>query len=112
LTRTLPTELGEDLRGLGHNADTVADEGLAGVADSVVVEAARADARIILTLDKGIADIVRFPGRTHAGIVLFRPGSLGRKAVLKYVRERLGPLLRLDLARKVTVVNDERIRMR
>lgn len=112
IDENLPAELAEDLERLGHSADTVADEGLVGAVDSVVVAAAKVEGRIVLTLDKGIADIVRFPSQTHSGIVLFRPGSLGRRTVLGYIRERLDPLLRLDLAHRVTVVTDERIRMR
>jgi predicted nuclease of predicted toxin-antitoxin system len=112
IDENLPAELAEDLHRLGQSADTVEGEGIVGAADSIVVSAALADRRIILTLDKGIANVVRFPTQTHAGIVLFRPGSLGRRAVLKFIRDRLDPLLRLDLAERVTVVTDERIRMR
>jgi predicted nuclease of predicted toxin-antitoxin system len=112
IDENLPAELAEDLKRLGHSADTVKDEGIVGASDPVVVAAANADGRIILTLDKGIADIVRFPTQAHSGVVLFRPGSLGRRAVLGYIRERLDPLLRLNLAQRVTVVTDERIRMR
>jgi len=112
LTRTFPPTFAEDLQRLGHSADTVEDEGLVGAVDSVIVAAAQADGRIILTLDKGIADIVRFPPQIHSGVVLFRPGSLGRRTVLGFIQERLDHLLRLDLAHRVTVVTDERIRMR
>ncbi|HEV1284249.1 MAG TPA: DUF5615 family PIN-like protein [Bryobacteraceae bacterium] len=108
----LPIELGDELRSLGHSGDTVADEGLTGVGDPAVVAAAHAEQRIVLTLDKGIADITRFPTYAHSGVVLFRPGSLGRKAVLGFIRQRLPALLRLDLAQKVTVVTDQRIRVR
>ena len=101
IDENLPADLAEDLQRLGHSADTVEDEGLVGAVDSVIVAAANADGRIILTLDKGIADIVRFPPQIHSGVVLFR-----------FIQERLDHLLRLDLAHRVTVLTDERIRMR
>jgi predicted nuclease of predicted toxin-antitoxin system len=58
IDENLPAELAEDLERLGHSADTIADEGLVGAVDSVVVAAAKVEGRIVLTLDKGIADIV------------------------------------------------------
>ncbi len=108
----LPVELASELRLRGHDSDTVDDEGLCGAPDSGVVSRARSENRIIITLDKGIADIFRFPIATHAGIVLFRPGSLGRKAVLAFIRERLSSLLEHNLADRITVVTADRIRFR
>ena len=55
LDENLPGELVTDLRDLGHDADTVADEGLRGAADPAVMDAASAADRILSTLDKGIA---------------------------------------------------------
>ena len=46
LDENLPVELVTDLRGLGHDADTVIDEGLRGAADPAVVDAAFAADRI------------------------------------------------------------------
>jgi predicted nuclease of predicted toxin-antitoxin system len=110
IDENLPVELADELRSLGHAADTARDEGLSGRPDSEVVAKARAGNRIIVTLDKGIADLVRFPIATHTGVVLFRPGSLGRKAVLAFIRQRLASLL--DLAGRITVVTTDRIRVR
>ena len=52
LDENFPVELVTDLRRLGHDADTVTDEGLRGAADPVVVDAAFAADRILFTLDK------------------------------------------------------------
>jgi predicted nuclease of predicted toxin-antitoxin system len=112
LDENLPVELAGDLLGLGHDADTVVSEGLRGATDPVVVEAARAEGRVLLTLDKGIADIVRYPVHGHAGVVLFRPDSAGRRAVLSFVRTRLSALLEMGLMGRLTVVGPTRIRVR
>jgi predicted nuclease of predicted toxin-antitoxin system len=50
LDENLPIELVTDLRGLGHDADTVTDEGFRGAADPSVVDAAFAADRILFTL--------------------------------------------------------------
>jgi predicted nuclease of predicted toxin-antitoxin system len=57
----LPVELVTDLRGLGHDVDTVIDEGLGGAVDPAAVNAAFAAERILFTLDKGIANLQRYP---------------------------------------------------
>jgi hypothetical protein len=44
--------------------------------------AALQERRILLTVDKGIANPIQQPVNTHAGVVLFRPGASGRLAVL------------------------------
>lgn len=90
LDENLPVELAPELRAMGHDTDTVADEGLCGEVDPVVVEAAAHADRILLTLDKGIADA---RGHRNAGVVLFRPDSAGRRAVLSFVCERISALL-------------------
>jgi predicted nuclease of predicted toxin-antitoxin system len=108
LDENLPAELVADLRLLRHEADTVADEGLAGSSDADVAAAAQQESRILFTLDKGFS---RAEG-SAAGIVLFRPDAYGRKHVLAFVRERLPELLALDLTGRLAVVSYRRIRLR
>lgn len=112
LDENLPAELAADLQDLGHDADTVAGEKLCGALDPTIVKAASAAGRILLTLDKGIANLQRYPVREHAGVVLFRPETLGRRAVLAFIRERLNKILELDLKGRLTVVGTNRIRFR
>jgi predicted nuclease of predicted toxin-antitoxin system len=112
LDENLPAELATDLRALGHDADTVIDEGLGGAPDPAVLEAARATDRILFTLDKGIANLQRYPLHQHAGVVLFRPDTSGRSAVIAFLRERLDKVFELDLKDRLTVVGPSRIRFR
>ena len=109
LDENLPVELAPELRAMGHDTDTVADEGLCGEADPAVVEAASIADRILLTLDKGIADV---RSQRRAGVVLFRPDSAGRRAVLSFILGRISRITSMDLAGRVTVVGSSRIRLR
>jgi hypothetical protein len=68
--------------------------------------------RILLTLDKGIANLRRYPVHHHAGVALFRPDTVGRGAVIAFVRERLHEILGLDLSGRLIVVGSSRIRFR
>ena len=63
LDENLPVELCDDLRALGHEADTVPDEGLMGVPDSILLEHAQSEDRVLLTMDKGIGDVLAFARR-------------------------------------------------
>jgi Domain of unknown function (DUF5615) len=139
LDENLPTELTGDLARLGHEAETVFDEGLAGAEDPVILAAASREDRIPLTLqetahnatrrvrvsspqggrrrvlcalDKGIASVRDYPPQTFSGIVLFRPERFGRGMVLRFIRERLADVLALDLAGRLAVVGPSRIRIR
>lgn len=108
----LPVEVADELRALGHLASTVADEALSGAPDSDVIRAAASEQRILLTLDKGIANIVRHPQVTHCGVVLFRPGSVGRREVLAFVSRQLSALSILPIENRITVVTERGIRSR
>ena len=112
IDENLPAELAADLSVLGHEADTVASEGLAGTDDSALISIALREGRVLLTLDKGIANVNRFPAGSHAGVVLFRPGSAGRRAVLEFARSRFSHLLGMDLRNRLTVVSATQIRVR
>jgi predicted nuclease of predicted toxin-antitoxin system len=112
LDENLPTELAQALELSGHDADTVKDEGLEGKPDSVIVATALKAARVLLTLDKGIADVGRYPKGAHAGVVLFRPGSSGRGVVAAFVRDHLPELLERKLEGFLCVVTPTGIRVR
>ena len=112
LDENLPLELADDLTSLGHEADTVHSEGLAGADDATIVQAAQASGRILMTLDKGIASLLRYPIHEQGGTVLFRPDESGRQCVLSFVRSRLVDLLQLEHVGRLTVVGPSRIRIR
>jgi predicted nuclease of predicted toxin-antitoxin system len=112
IDENLPSELANDLRDLGHEADTVFDEGLMGAKDPVLVAVVASENRILLTLDKGIANLQKYPAGQHSGVVLFRPVRSGRRVVLAFIRERLPNRLALDLRGRLTVVGPTRIRVR
>jgi hypothetical protein len=90
----------------------VNSEGLAGAEDGAIVQAASASGRILQTLDKGVANLMRYPIHEHRGLVLFRPGASGRRTVLSFVRSRSESLLEPELAGRLIVVGPTRIRIR
>jgi predicted nuclease of predicted toxin-antitoxin system len=95
LDEHLPAELADDLRQAGHDATTVMEQGLSGIDDAALMRVVQAESRVMLTMDKGIANVIAFPPASFAGIVLFRPHQTGRGAVLQFVRHNLPSVLPL-----------------
>jgi predicted nuclease of predicted toxin-antitoxin system len=108
----LPVELADVPRAAGHEADTVEGEGLTGSPDSDLLARVRMEGRAILTMDKGIADIRSYPPADYGGIILLRPQTLGRRAILAFVQRHLAALLQFELKGKLLVVSDVGIRSR
>lgn len=84
LDENVPVELLDDLLRADHDASTLPDEHLQGLKDPPLMERLRAEGRIVITLDKGLADIRRFPPREYPGVVLLRPRTFGRGATLAF----------------------------
>ena len=72
LDENLPVTLAARLRSLGHQADTVRDEGLCGRDDETVWQAAQREGRFLVTQDLDFSDVRRFSPGTHFGILLVR----------------------------------------
>src|SRR5438034_8204299 len=104
IDENLPAEVAADLAAAGHDAETVASEGLAGFSDERILDAARVEGRVVLTLDKGVANLRVYPAGSYSGIVLFRPKRTGRGAVLAFVRSHLAVLMQLDLTGRLLII--------
>jgi predicted nuclease of predicted toxin-antitoxin system len=85
LDENLPHDLADELTRQGHDVDTVLDEQLGGHKDSVVVQAATDNDRMVITLDRGVGDIRNFPPGSHAGVVVLRPASQDPASILELV---------------------------
>lgn len=70
----------------GYVADRVTDQGLSGAADSTVWQRVVAEGRFFITLDLDFSDVRRFPPGSHPGILLLRPRSNSRDAVLDILK--------------------------
>lgn len=112
LDENLPTELAAFLHRLGHEADTVVQEGLNGADDRELLAHVRKEHRTLLTMDKGIADIRRYPPREFSGLVVFRTSRSGRESVTRFVEQNLPVVLRETLTGRLVVVTDGGIRIR
>jgi predicted nuclease of predicted toxin-antitoxin system len=72
LDENIPVSVAEPLRSAGHDVDTVVVEGLAGTPDVEVLANATSSDRLVVTLDRGFADLRVHPPGSHAGIIVLR----------------------------------------
>ena len=85
LDENLPEALVAVLAELGHDADTVPQENLAGQDDPMVWDAAQQAGRFLITQDLDFSDSRKFVPGTHQGLLLLRLRDPGRLALLQIV---------------------------
>jgi hypothetical protein len=112
LDENLPIELLDDLRTAGHKADGLRDEGLLGAPDDAVLDLARRENRILLTLDKGIADIRAYPAEGPRGHCPVPSSGADRGVTLLFIRRHLAYLFQHELSGRLLVITDRGIRLR
>ncbi len=112
LDENLPVRLARALEQLGHDTDTIPQEGLAGREDPQVWEAAQETGRFLITQDLDFPDIRRFAPGTHYGILLVRLRDPGRNALLKRIQGLFHAEAVENWKRCFVVVTDRKLRIR
>lgn len=112
LDENLPVALADALAGLGHDADTVHQERLAGKPDVLVWEAAQRERRFLITQDLDFSDIRRFLPGTHHGILVVRLAKPGRLALHQRVVDLFGTEDVGAWAGSFVVATDRKLRVR
>jgi predicted nuclease of predicted toxin-antitoxin system len=72
LDENIPAKAVVRLRSLGHDADTVLEEGFGGREDHAVWAAAQAEGRFFVTQDLDFSDVRCFAPGSHHGVMLVR----------------------------------------
>jgi predicted nuclease of predicted toxin-antitoxin system len=72
LDENIPARAAVCLRTLGHDVDTVLEEGLGGRDDAAIWAAAQGESRFFITQDLDFSDVRRFAPGTHLGVMLVR----------------------------------------
>jgi predicted nuclease of predicted toxin-antitoxin system len=85
LDENVPVRAAQRLRDLGHDVDTVLDEGLGGKSDVAVWEAAQSEGRFLVTQDLDFSDMRRFAPGTHQGILLIRLEDMEQPQVPEFL---------------------------
>ncbi len=86
LDENLPRDLVGVLERLGHDVETVHEEGLRGHDDPAIWRKAQSEGRFFVTQDMDFSDVRVYSPGTHSGLLLLRLDNPGWKALLERVR--------------------------
>ena len=112
IDENLPAECATLLRRAGFEADTVADEHLAGSDDSVLANRAQEEYRVLVTLDLDFSSIRTYPPSQHAGIIVLRPKRQDKRTVLRLMERIVLALTNRTPTGELWIVEPDRIRFR
>ncbi len=96
------------LEALEHDVKTVQDENLSRRPDVDVLDAARKEARLLLTQDRHLIDLKRFPPGSHAGVVCFKPRKPRETDLFRFIMEFVKNAPLEDFVGEVVEVKPER----
>jgi predicted nuclease of predicted toxin-antitoxin system len=96
----------------GHEALHASTAGLATEDDSVILERARIDDRIVVTADLDYPRLLALLKADRPGVILFRGGSYSDAEMLALLDRVLAQSDTFELERSITVVDQHRIRRR
>ncbi|MCR4408125.1 MAG: DUF5615 family PIN-like protein [Anaerolineae bacterium] len=108
----LPRAAIQMLRDMGYEAVGVAEQGMGGWKDHALWQAIQAEQRLLVTADKGFADIHLSAPGTHGGVLLLRPDQDGIRPVIELLQLILVSCDLEALAGTITVVTPRGIRIR
>jgi hypothetical protein len=96
----------------GYDADTVADEDMAGGPDPQLFKTCQVERRLLITFDVGFGDVQAYPPGEHAGHRPAGPPRPATEATLDVLRRFLLSQDLTQLGRALCVVTEDRVRIR
>ena len=112
LDENLPESLVATLSELGHDVDSVREEGLAGRLDADIWQAAQDSGRILITQDLDFSDIRTYAPGSHHGLILVRLRLPGRRALASRLLTIFQTLDVESWKRCFVLVSDRKLRIR
>jgi len=100
------------LRGEGYDAIAVLDIGLSGAGDPEVRAAAIREGRVLITLDADFGNIIRYLVLGTPGVIWLRLHPPTEIKIRQTLGRCLAKLANVDLAGKLVVADEDKIRVR
>lgn len=112
IDENLPTEAAVALADAGHDALTIHDQKLVGEPDPRVAAVCLSEQRAFITLDLDFADIRAYPPGDFAGIVVLRPRTQAKQAVLSLLQHLVSLLTAEPLDGNLWILQETGLRIR
>lgn len=112
LDENLSRSVAELCRAAGHDVATVRDQGLLGAPDETIFEVSARESRVLVTLDRDLGQVLRFPPDASAGIVIIDVGPrASHRGLLERTHEFLAMLRTRSPERALWIVEPGRVRI-
>ena len=112
IDENLPIEIADTLQQAGHDVETVHSERLTGANDQHLSEICQKEARALITLDIGFADIRTYPPEDFPGLIVLRSKRQDKRFILTIIQKLIPALEKEELTGKLWIVEEHRIRVR
>jgi predicted nuclease of predicted toxin-antitoxin system len=113
LDENLGTRLQAEFRAAGHDVATVAGEGLSGTSDEDLFQVCGTESRVLVTLDVGFGNLLRFPCEGTAGVAVLRVPEGAHHALMRSLATTLtAALATRSIEGRLWIVEPGRIRER
>ena len=113
LEENLGTRLQAEFRAAGHDVATVAGQRLSGTSDHDLFQVCRTEGRMLVTLDVGFGNLLRFPCEGTAGIAVLRvPEGAGHALMRSLAATLTAALATRPIEGRLWIVEPGRIRER
>ncbi len=106
----LSPKLAEYLRQQGHDAVHASDIGLSFSPDTVILENAKAQGRVIITADLDYPRLLAQAGDCGPGLILFRGGNYSEQQAKELLIWALKVIPENELPNSLVVIDKKRIR--
>lgn len=95
----------------GWDVETVARQGLCSAVDERIIEVCSEEARVLITLDKGFSNVLRFPPNRYRGIVVLRlPEPLTLEEIHRALRRVVMAASVTSVDRRLWIADQCRVR--
>jgi predicted nuclease of predicted toxin-antitoxin system len=108
----LPEEFAQILRAADWDALSVLEERLGGTVDPEIARICQSEARVLITLDMGFADIRSYPPHEYVGIIVLRPAQQDKPNILAIANRIVMALNDHPIDHELWIVDDRKIRIR
>ena len=107
----MPEEAADLLAAACYKADTVRQEGLAGMDDPALAALIQQEGRPLVTFDLEFGDIRRYPPQFYQGLIVLRSRQQDKWTLLTLVQKFIPKLATEPLTGNLWIVEADRIRI-
>ncbi|HMW07963.1 MAG TPA: DUF5615 family PIN-like protein [Leptospiraceae bacterium] len=112
IDENLPIEIAELLREKNFQADTVNEENLSGVKDSIISDTCKKEDRILVTLDLDFSDIRNYPPIKYPGFIVLRLKSQDKESIINVFKKFIPFIQEENIQNKLCILEENKVRIR